>query len=305
MPPPRILVTGAGGYVGACLVERLQAEGEGARLRVAGRAPERLRARWPQLEAVRVDALEPASIPPAVRGVDTAYYLVHSMAAGEAGFAERDLAAARNFAAAAREAGVRLVVYLGGLGQEGDALSQHLASRQATGRELAAHGPAVVEFRAGMVIGPGSASFRMLADLVRRLPVMVTPRWVRTRSQPISERDATAYLAAARDLDPPGQHTVVEVGGADVLTYHEMMERFAALHGWRRAIVPVPVLTPRLSSLWCGLVTSVPTAIARPLIESLRNEAVVRSDLARRLFPGIQPVGFDLALRWALARGGR
>lgn len=290
-----VLVTGASGYVGGRLVERLLSDG--VPVRAAGRRPHVLRERWPGIEAVQMDVFQPETIGPSVEGVRAAYYLVHSMAEGEAGFERRDRAAARNFAEAARGGGVESVVYLGGLGVEDDRLSPHLASRHETGRVLAEHGPAVLELRAGMVIGAGSASFRMLTDLVRRLPAMVTPRWVETRSQPIAIGDVLDYLVRARDLPMSG---VVEIGGADVLSYREMMRRVAARRGRRPLILPVPVLTPRLSSLWCGLVTSVPVSIARPLIEGLRNETVVRDDGAARLFPDVRPMGFDEAVERAL-----
>lgn len=292
-----VLVMGASGYIGGRLVARLRALG--VPVRAAGRRPDRLRERWPGIEAVEADVFRPETLDPATRGVRVAYYLVHSMAEGEAGFEERDRVAARNFATAAREAGVEAVVYLGGLGGESDLLSPHLASRHETGRVLAEHGPGVLELRASMVLGAGSASFRMLTDLVKRLPVMVTPRWVETRSQPIAIDDVLAYLERARDVSPAG-HRIVEIGGADVLTYREMMLRAAAARGRRPVIVSVPVLTPRLSSLWCGLVTSVPTAIARPLIEGLRNETIVRDDSAARLFPDVHPIGFDEAVARAL-----
>ena len=209
---------------------------------------------------MELDVLRPDTIEPAIRGADVVYYLVHSMAEGEAGFEERDRVAASSFAIAAKEAGVGRVVYLGGLGAQADQLSAHLASRHETGRILADLGPKLIEFRAGMVIGAGSASFRMLMDLVKRLPVMITPRWVETRSQPIAIGDVVAYLDGARTLELSEQHTIVEIGGAEVLSYREMMGRAAAFRGRHPAIITVPVLTPRLSSLWCGLVTSVPTA---------------------------------------------
>ena len=295
---PSTVVVGASGYIGGRLVDELIAGG--ALLRVAGRRPNALARRWPQAPAVELDVLRPDTIEPALEGADVVYYLVHSMAAGEAGFEERDRVAASSFAIAAKEAGVDRVVYLGGLGAQADRLSAHLASRHETGRILADLGPKLIEFRAGMVIGAGSASFRMLMDLVKRLPVMITPRWVETRSQPIAISDVVSYLDGARTLELAGQHTIVEIGGAEVLSYREMMGRAAAFRSRRPAIITVPVLTPRLSSLWCGLVTSVPAAIARPLIDGLRNETVVQDGAAARLFPGIHPVGFDDAVAEAL-----
>ncbi len=292
-----VLVTGASGYVGGRLVERLRELD--VPVRAAGRRPQQLRDRWPDVEAVEADVFRPETIGPATEGVRVAYYLVHSMAEGEAGFEERDRVAARTFAEGARRSGVETVVYLGGLGGEDDLLSPHLASRQETGRILAEHGPNLLELRAGMVIGAGSASFRMLMDLVKRLPAMVTPRWVETRSQPIAIADVVAYLERARDLPSSEGRTIVEIGGADVLSYREMMLRAASTRGRHPMIVSVPVLTPRLSSLWCGLVTSVPASIARPLIEGLRNETIVRDDTAVRLFPDIRPMRFDDAVELA------
>jgi uncharacterized protein YbjT (DUF2867 family) len=296
-----VLVTGAGGYVGGRLVESLLASG--IAVRAAGRDERRLGARWRGIDSCRVDVLDPATIPPALEGVGVAYYLIHSMSEGEEGFEERDRVAAANFANAARDAGVGLVVYLGGLGSDAERLSPHLASRHETGRVLAEQGPPVLEFRAGMVIGSGSASYRMLRDLVKRLPLMITPRWVRNLSQPIAVDDVVSYLRQGLSFRPAAQHTIVEVGGPDAMSYKDMMLRAAALSGRRPLIVTVPVLTPRLSSLWCGLVTSVPASIARPLIEGLRNETVVREPSAPQLFPDIHPVGFEEALRRASTEG--
>ncbi len=291
-------VLGASGYIGGRLVEALREHGVSPRL--LGRRPDALTLRWPWADVAHLDVTKPDTIEPALASVGTAYYLVHAMAAGEAGFAERDREAARAFGVAAAEAGVERIVYLGGLGSSEDTLSEHLQSRQETGRQLAAAGTPVLELRAGMVIGAGSASFRMLNDLVKRLPVMVTPRWVATRSQPIAIRDVVSYLIAAAAVPSTAGHMIVEIGGADVLSYREMMQRVGASRGRHPTIVTVPVLSPRLSSLWCGLVTSVPTSIARPLIDGLRNETIVRADAAARLFPDVVPLGFDAAVDEAL-----
>jgi len=293
-----ILVTGASGAIGSRLVDRLVAEG--ANPIPAGRRPEALRERFPGTEPRAIDALRPETLPAALEGITTLYYFIHSMEPGAAEFDERDRAAALNVARSARDAGVERTIYLGGLGDEEAALSQHLASRHETGRVLAEEGPPLLEFRAAMVVGAQSASFRMLSDLVHRLPAMVVPRWVETRSQPIAIADVVSYLSEGRRVPIQGRRTVVEVGGADVITYREMMQTFARMRGKRRVMVGVPLLTPRLSSLWCGLTTSVPRTVARPLIMGMTHEMVVRDDAARTMFPDIRPMGFEEALRRAL-----
>jgi uncharacterized protein YbjT (DUF2867 family) len=295
-----ILVTGATGYVGGRLVPRLLEAGH--RVRVLARDPARLAGRpWlGQVEVVRGDVLAPETLAAAMQGVRVAYYLVHSMGDTEA-FHERDLAAAGNFARAAREAGVSRILYLGGLGDPGGGLSDHLRSRQATGDRLRDAGVPVTEFRAAVIVGAGSLSFEMIRYLTERLPVMVCPRWVFRRIQPIAVADVLAYLTAALDV-PESAGQVVEIGGADVLTYREMMLGYARLRGLRRWLFPVPVLTPRLSSHWVHWMTPIPASIARPLIEGLRNDVVVRDDSARRLFPGISPLSYQEALAQALAR---
>ncbi|MGD8485243.1 MAG: SDR family oxidoreductase [Chloroflexota bacterium] len=293
----RILVVGASGYVGGRLAPLLAAQGYD--LRLASRDPRGLQERFPEAEVVRVDLLDPGTLGPALEGVDTAYYLAHSMAGGESGFEMRDLRAARWFGQAAREAGVRHIVYLGGLGDPESGLSPHLASRQETGAELAAHGVPVTEFRAAIIIGSGSASFELLRSLVEHLPVMITPRWVRTLCQPIAVRDVLDYLRGA--AGHPERAGVVEIGGPDVLSYAAMMHTYARLRGMRRLMIPVPVLTPRLSSYWCNLVTPVPASIARPLIEGLRNEVVVRDPGPAQAFD-VRPMSFERAVGLAIER---
>lgn len=293
-----ILVSGASGAIGSRLVERLRDGGK--RPVVAGRRPERLHQRWPDLRAVELDALRPPTLGRALEGIDVAYYLIHSMGEGERGFEKRDRRAAENFGRAAREAGVSRVIYLGGLGRPEQGLSPHLASRQETGRALATTGPPVVELRAAMVVAPESASYRMLTDLVRRLPVMVVPRWVETRSQPIAVADVLEYLVAAADVEADEHHTVIEVGAEPPVTYREMLETYARLTGRKRALLGVPFLTPRLSSLWCAFTTSVPLGVARPLIDGLTAEMVVTDDAAVKRFPDIRPVPFEEALRRAM-----
>jgi uncharacterized protein YbjT (DUF2867 family) len=294
----RILLTGATGYIGGRLAPRLLAAGHTVRCLV--RDASRLRDRpWAsQIEIVEGDVLAPATLPVALQGVETAYYLVHAMAGG-GDFRAHDLQAARDFGRAAAAAGVRRIIYLGGLGDPGADLSEHLRSRQETGSALAAAGVPVTEFRAAVVVGAGSLGFEMIRYLTERLPVMICPRWVYTRVQPIAVDDALAYLVAALEL-PHENSGVVEIGGADVRTYGSMMTDYAAVRGLRRRLVPVPVLTPLLSSYWVHFVTPIPDDIARPLIEGLRSEVVVRDDAARRLFPGISPVDYEAAVRRAL-----
>ncbi|GAA1114972.1 MULTISPECIES: SDR family oxidoreductase [Kitasatospora] len=315
--PPHCLVTGATGYIGGRLVPELLAAGRTVRCLV--RDPRRLRDHpWrARVETATGDVTRPDTLTAAFEGVDTAYYLVHSLGTGP-GFERTDREAARAFGAAAARAGVRRIVYLGGLvpaGVPAGELSPHLRSRAEVGRVLRASGVPTAELRAAVIIGSGSASFEMLRYLTERLPVMVTPSWVGTRIQPISVRDVLRYLVAAADL-PPEVNRAFDIGGPDVLTYRRMMLRYAAVAGLpRRLIVPVPVLTPRLSGHWVGLVTPVPNSIARPLVESLRHEVVcAEHDIARyvpdppeQTVPGLhRPVqgliGFDDAVRLALRR---
>ncbi len=295
----RILVVGASGYIGGRLVPRLAARGH--ELVLISRDLRPLPGRFPQATVFLADLLDASTLPAALEKVDVAYYLAHSMGAGERGFAERDQQAARNFAQAAKRAGVSRIVYLGGLGDDSADLSHHLASRHDTGAQLAAHGVPVTEFRAAVIIGSGSASFEILRHLTERLPIMITPRWVATRCQPIGIADVLDYLVGA--LDHPEVTGIVEVGGSDVLSYGEMMRAYARLRGLRRLMLPVPVLTPRLSSYWVNLVSPVPARIARPLIEGLRNEVVVRDPGPAAAF-GLKPLSYVKALGQAVDRTG-
>ncbi|MBX4174133.1 SDR family oxidoreductase [Streptomyces geysiriensis] len=300
------LVTGASGYIGGRLVPELLRAGH--RVRCLARSPGKLRDHpWAQdVETVRGDVTDAASVAEAMRGVDVAYYLVHALGSGS-GFEDTDRRAARIFAEQAHSAGVRRIVYLGGLTPAGvpeRSLSPHLRSRAEVGRIfLEGPVPATV-LRAAVVIGSGSASFEMLRYLTERLPVMVTPSWVHTRTQPIGVRDVLRYLVGSADM-PPDVDRAFDIGGPDVLTYREMMCRYAAVAGLRRRlIVPVPILTPGLSSHWVGLVTPVPASIARPLTESLRHEVVCHEhDIARYVpdAPG-RPLPFDEALELALRK---
>ena len=297
-----ILVTGASGAVGGRLTDRLLAAGR--RVRVAGRRPAALTERWPGVDAVTLDVLRADTIPEGVAGVRAAVYLVHSMEAGVGHeFHMRDAEGARTLARAAREAGVERIVYLSGLGDERGSLSEHLWSRQEVGRILAAEGPQVIELRAAMVIAADSASFRMLTDFIHRLPAMVLPKWADTPTQPISGDDVLAYLEAALDVASDEHHTIVEIGMPEVMTYRSMLERTSRRLGRSPVLIDVPVLTPKLSSYWAGLTTSVSPSLAQPLIEGLATPTVVRSELARELFPDIDPMGFDDAMERALAEG--
>jgi uncharacterized protein YbjT (DUF2867 family) len=294
-----VLVTGASGYIGGRLAPLLLARGHA--MRCLTRSPKDLEGRFDGAAVVAGDVLgAPADLAAAMAGIDIAYYLVHSMASGGGDFAARDRAGARNFAAAAKAAGVKRIVYLGGLGEADARLSKHLRSRHEVGEILREHGPLVVEFRAGIIIGAGSASFEMVRYLTERLPVMVAPKWVSTRCQPIAVDDVLAYLIAALDAPIAGSRTY-EIGGADVVSYRDVMLAYARARGLRRVIIEVPFFTPRLSSYWVHLVTPLPASIARPLIDGMHNEVVVRDDAASRDF-AIRPMGCDDAIRRALDR---
>ncbi len=292
----KILLTGATGYIGGRLRRRL--ETESCELRCLARRPEALEPQVaPGTEVVRGDLLKPETLHAAMRGISTAYYLVHSMASG-GDFTREDREAAQGFASAARAAGVERIVYLGGLGNE-DALSDHLASRQEVGRILRESGVQTIELRASIIIGSGSLSFEMIRALVERLPVMVTPRWVRTLAQPIAAQDVIDYLIAALDA-PPGRSLILEIGGADRASYGDIMAEYARQRGLHRVMIAVPVLTPRLSSLWLALVTPLYARVGRKLVESLRNETTVSDTTALEMF-GIRPRGLAEAIRRALA----
>lgn len=298
---PLILLTGATGYIGGELLRALYEGGYPVRCMV--RRPEALKAN--ELTGIEVkagDVLNSASVQDAMAGVNTACYLVHSMGSTQS-FEDQDRVAAQNFANAAREAGVQRIIYLGGLGQSTDRLSAHLRSRQEVGEILRSGGVPVVEFRASVVIGSGSLSFEMIRALVERLPVMIAPRWVSVAAQPIAIADLLSYLIAALDLPLEGNKTF-EIGGSDRVSYGGLMREYARQRGLKRLVISVPLLTPRLSSLWLGLITPLYVRVGRKLIDSIRHETVVQDQAALTSFR-IQPCGFREAIAAALKANGK
>lgn len=297
----RILLTGATGYVGGRLLKAL--EHAGYFIRCLARKPESIS--WKvaaETEVVAGDVLDRPSLTRAFEGVDTAYYLVHSM--GTSGdFEEEDRRAARNFGEAAREADIQRIIYLGGLGDSSDSLSSHLRSRHEVGEILRESGVPVIEFRASIIIGSGSLSFEMIRALTERLPVMIAPRWVSTLAQPIAIEDLIAYLVASAEL-PCEKSQVFEIGGTDCVSYGDIMREYARQRGLRRIFIPVPVLTPRLSSLWLGLVTPLYARVGKKLIDSLRNQTTVRDKSALAVF-SVQPRGIREAIARAMSNEDR
>jgi len=274
-------------------------ERQGHHVRCLARRPEALRSKVSaSTEVVTGDVLDRPSLEAALRGCDTAYYLVHSMGTGGA-FEAADRTAARNFGEAAKAAGVERLIYLGGLGRAEDELSPHLRSRHEVGQILRDCGVPVLEFRASIVIGSGSLSFEMIRSLVDRLPIMITPKWVNVPAQPIAIDDVLDYLMAALTL-PVSEFRVYEIGGADQVTYADIMRLYARLRGMRRRMIAVPVITPYLSSLWLGLITPLYARIGRTLIESIVHSTVVRDDAAMKAFD-VRPIGAEEAVRRALA----
>ncbi|MCP4191342.1 MAG: SDR family oxidoreductase [Planctomycetaceae bacterium] len=294
----RVLLTGASGYVGGRLLPLLEARG--VIVRCLARTPANLEDRVSVgNEIVAGDVLDYPSLIPAMAGIDTAYYLVHSMGS-RGSFEHEDRIAAQNFANAAREAGVRRIVYLGGLGDDDDQLSPHLRSRHEVGEVLKKSGCVVLEFRASIVIGSGSLSFELVRALVQRLPVMICPKWVGVKAQPIAVEDLLEYLLEALDWSGT-ESRVFEIGGPKQVSYGEVMREYSRLRGLRRWFVSVPVLTPRLSSLWLGLVTPIYARVGRKLIDSMRNPTIVKDDSALRDFD-IQPRGLTESIQRALVK---
>lgn len=293
----RALILGASGYIGTHLVPKLLAAGRS--VRAASRRLDALEARgWEGVELRAADVLEAGTLAAAMEGVDVAYYLVHSMASG-ADFAELDRRAARNVAEAAADAGVGRIVYLGGMPPAADGAepSRHLASRLETGDVLRQGGVPVTELRAGIVVGAGSAAFEVIRDLVYHLPLMIAPRWVSSRSQPIALDDLLEYLTRAPEL-PAGTY---DAAGPETLSYAELMRRFAEIAGRRVRVITAPVLTPRLSSYWLDLVTAVPSSVARPLIDGLAHDITSRDAEALRALAPIRLHTYEEAVRAALA----
>jgi uncharacterized protein YbjT (DUF2867 family) len=296
----RILVSGASGYVGSRLIPRLVASGHevSCMVRDASRVDRQM------AEGTRIvvaDALQPESLAAVMQGINVAYYLIHSMSASGRDFQQRDRRAAHNFAVAAKRAGIARIIYLGGLASATSEISMHLKSRHETGEALRRFGPPVTEFRAGIVVGNGSVSFELIRYLTERLPVMICPRWVITRTQPIAIDDVLDYLVGALQL-PESTGQVIEIGGATIETYRSMMLTYARARRLRRWLFRVPVLTPRLSSYWLRLVTPIHTSIARPLIEGLRTEVVCKNTCAAELFPAIRPMSYAAAVEKTLTR---
>jgi uncharacterized protein YbjT (DUF2867 family) len=294
----KILVTGASGYVGRQLAEELSQSGHEVTCMVRKRSTAPLPS-GTYARIVEADVLRAETLPEALADIDVAYYLIHSMSGREAGFDQRDREAAYNFAVAAKKAGVRRVIYLGGLAAAGANVSLHLKSRHNTGAVLRKYGPPLIEFRAGIIVGNGSLSFEIIRCLTERLPLMICPRWVVTRTQPIAMDDVLAYLLAALKIDGYVEEPI-EIGGATVETYRSMMLGYARQRGLKRWLFRVPVLTPRLSSYWLDLVTPFPPAVSRPLIEGLRSESICASALASELFPEIRPISYAAAVTKAL-----
>ena len=293
---PRVLLTGASGYVGGRLLKPL--ENRGCRVRCLARRPTVLEAKTgPSTEVVAGDVLDRPSLEPALRGVDVAYYLVHSMGS-DGSFEQVDRQAARHFGEAAEAAGVCRIIFLGALGNTDEALSAHLRSRHEVGDVLRESGVPVLELRASIIIGSGSLSFEMIRSLVERLPIMITPKWVQVPAQPIAIDDVLQYLVAALQL-PVSQYRVYDIGGADVVSYADIMHEYARQRGLHLRMIPVPVLTPYLSSLWLGLVTPLYARIGRKLIESIVHSTVVRDTAAQQTF-AVRPIGIGEAVRSAI-----
>ena len=299
-PQKTILVTGATGYVGGRLVPHLLQAGYKVRCLVRDKA--RLAGHdWQNdVEVIEADVLTPDTLPAAMHGIHEAYYLIHGMQGGRV-YAERDETAAQNFTQAAADAGIERIIYLGELADPSGELSPYLRSRHKTGEILRAGSVRVTEFRAGMIVGAGSVLFEMIRYLTEREPVMVCPRWFYTKAQPISIANVLDYLRDAL-VTPAAAGEIIEIGGADQLTYADMLREYAAVREFQRVLIPAPTYTPRLSAYWVHMVTPIHWRLVLPLIQGLRTESLVGSDLAENLFPEIQPCSFQQAVRQALTK---
>lgn len=294
---PTVLLTGATGYVGGRL--RCRLTDEPVRIRCITRNPDRVSSEIRfQSEVVAADVDDFDSLGPALNGIETAYYLIHSMGLGD-DFIEKDRRGAVNFGRVAKEAGVRRIIYLGGLGKDDRDLSPHLRSRHEVGEVLRQSGVETIELRASVVVGAGSLSYEMVRSLTERLPVMLCPRWLKTPTQPIAIDDVVAYLIEARTLPVKGSR-IYEIGGTDVIDYGGLIREYARQRGLKRIMIYVPVLTPYLSSLWLGLITPENAEVGRHLIEGLRNPTVVHDRTAETDFT-VRPIGVEEATRRALA----
>jgi uncharacterized protein YbjT (DUF2867 family) len=294
---PLVLLTGATGYIGGRLLSNLR-ERDNLRLRCLARKPEHLENQIDEtVEVVQGDLLEPDTLAPALEGVTTAYYFVHSMGTDK-DFEDLDRKAAENFVEAADKAGVERIIYLGGLGEDEKTLSKHLRSRQETGDILRKSNAKVIEFRAAIVIGSGSLSFELIRALVERLPIMICPKWVRVKTQPIAVEDILAFLEEALWIELE-ESRFFEIGGPDRCSYGEIMQEYARQRGLKRWMIPVPILTPRLSSLWLGLVTPVYARIGRKLVDSLKSPTIVTDQSASETF-SVKPRGLQEAIARAL-----
>lgn len=293
-----ILLTGGTGYVGGRLLPLL--ENKSYRVRCLARNPEYLRSKASSTtEIVAGDVLNPESLNTALKGIHTAFYMIHSMGS-EQGFEDLDRQAAQNFGQAAQTCGVQRIIYLGGLGDSEEELSPHLSSRHEVGNILRQFKPQVVEFRASVVIGSGSLSFELIRALSERLPIMITPRWVFSKAQPIAISDLLDYLLAGIEIDLP-ENKIFEIGGSDQVSYGDLMAEYSKQRGLKRVMIPVPVLTPRLSSLWLGLVTPLYARIGRKLIDSLRHDTIINDHSALEMFT-IKPKGAKEAIADALKK---
>jgi uncharacterized protein YbjT (DUF2867 family) len=298
-----ILLTGASGYIGGNLLPRLLQYPD-VRLRLLARNPEKLsHLKEDRVDIIKGDTLDIGSLPKVVKGIDTAYYLIHSMGS-EGDYARLDRQSAANFREACIDAGVKRIIYLGGLGRREEA-SKHLLSRLETGEILSAKPQAIqtIWFRAGIIIGTGSAGFEIMKSLVRKLPLMITPRFVTTKTQPIAEEDVLSYLTAARRVETD-RNIVVDIG-AEIMSFKEMLIKTGKIMGLRRWLITVPVFTPKLSSYWFVFISRIPFRIARALIEGLKTETIAQNNNAELYFPGIKPMPFAEAVKKALEDNSR